>query len=682
MPKSVEISKLRNIGIMAHIDAGKTTTTERVLFYSGYLHKLGAVDEGTAFMDYMEQEKERGITITSAATTTNWKEYQINIIDTPGHVDFTAEVQRSLRVLDGAIALFCGVGGVEPQSETVWHQADMYHVPRMAFVNKMDRVGADFEKVLEMMISKFGANPVPLQLPIGAEDKFEGIIDLITMKALYFDPESFGVNFEEREIPEHMIGQAEEYRLKMVESAAEQSEELLDIYISEGDLPAEDIKRGIRKGTLDLKMVPVLCGSSLKNIGVQPLVEAVIDYMPSPLDVKYLPGFDPDNIEKQIRRQPKYDEPFSALAFKVLTDQYVGRLTFLRIYSGTLKTGESVLNPALGKKEKVLKILKMFSNRREEIQEARAGDIIAVPGLRFTRTGETLCEIKHQVLYEKIQFAEPVIKQAVEAKTHADMEKLLEVLEKFEDEDPTFKYESDEESGQTVISGVGELHLEIIVDRLKREFNLPVRVGNPQVAYRETITKKLRQEGKFEKQTAGKNQYGRVEIEIAPAARNEGINYAENITANELPREFKEAIRRGATEALQVGPHGYPMADVSVSSLKAEYIRDYSTELGTRIATSMAVKEACRRADPVLLEPVFELEVVSPEQYVGDIISDLASRKGRVEGISQRGNLQVIKAHAPLAEMFGYVTKLRSVSQGRASYSMVFSHYEPIGEAK
>jgi elongation factor G len=667
---------------MAHIDAGKTTTTERVLFYSGYLNKLGAVDEGTAFMDYMEQERERGITITSAATSTIWNDYQINIIDTPGHVDFTAEVQRSLRVLDGAIALFCGVGGVEPQSETVWHQADMYHVPRIAFVNKMDRVGADFERVLEMMKDKFGANPVPLQLPIGAEDKFEGIIDLMTMKAIYFDKESFGMNFEEGELPDDMRQQAEEYRLKMVEAAAEQNEELLESYLENSDLSEEEIDKGIRKGTLELKMVPVFCGSSLKNIGVQPLTEAVIKYLPSPLEVKYFPGFAPDDPEKKITRKPDPDEPFSALAFKVLTDKYVGRLTFLRIYSGSIKVGQSVLNPALEKKEKVLKILKMYSNRRDEVQQARAGDIIAVPGLRFTRTGETLCDMKNPVVYEKIQFAEPVIKQAVEARTLADQDKLLEVLEKFEDEDPTFKFQSDEESGQTVISGVGELHLEIIVDRLKREFGLPVRTGNPQVAYRETITKKTKQAGKFEKQTAGKNQYGWVEVEVKPAERNQGIAYRNKLSSNELPQEFKDAIRKGSLEALQVGPHGYPMIDVAVNSVNVQYDKDYSTELGTKIAASIAVKDACRNAGPVMLEPVFEIEVVSPEQYVGDIISDLNARRGRVEGMNQRGRLQVVEAVAPLSEMFGYVTKLRSISQGRAVYSMVFSHYEPVAHAE
>jgi elongation factor G len=682
MPKTVDISKIRNIGIMAHIDAGKTTTTERVLFYSGYLHKLGAVDEGTAFMDYMEQERERGITITSAATTTNWKDYQINIIDTPGHVDFTAEVQRSLRVLDGAIALFCGVGGVEPQSETVWHQADMYYVPRIAYVNKMDRVGADFERVLKMMADKFGANPVPMQLPIGAEDKFEGIIDLYSMKAIYFDKESFGMNFEEGDLPEDMRQTAEEYRLKMVESAAEQDETLLESYLANGDLAREELDKGIRKGTLELNMIPVFCGSSLKNIGVQPLIEAVINYLPSPLEVKYFPGFAPDNPEKKIERKPEYDEPFSALAFKVLTDKYVGRLTFLRIYSGTLKVGQSVLNPALDKKEKVLKILKMYSNRRDEVPQARAGDIIAVPGLRFTRTGETLCDMKDPVLYEKIQFAEPVIKQAVEARTLADQDKLLEVLEKFEDEDPTFRFESDEESGQTIISGVGELHLEIIVDRLKREFNLPVRVGKPQVAYRETITKTKKQSGKFEKQTAGKNQYGWVEVEVEPAGRNQGLAYGEKLESNELPQEFKDAIRKGSLEALQVGPHGYPMIDVKVNAMRVNYDKEYSTELGTKIAASIAVKDACRNAGAVILEPVFEIEVVSPEQYVGDIISDLNARNGRVEGMDQRGRLQVIHAAAPLAEMFGYVTKLRSISQGRAVYSMVFSHYEPSGRAE
>ncbi len=677
MPRSVPISNLRNIGIMAHIDAGKTTTTERMLFYSGYLHKLGEVDSGTAFMDYMEQERERGITITSAATPCTWKGHQINIIDTPGHVDFTAEVQRSLRVLDGAIALFCGVGGVEPQSETVWHQADMYNVPRIAFVNKMDRLGANFENALESMRKRLGANPVAVMIPIGAEDTFKGIIDLIKMKALYFDPESFGFEFEEGNIPDDMLETAESYRSKMVESAAECDDVLLEKYLEEGDLSEEEIVKGLRSGVISLKLNPVFCGSSLKNIGVQPLLDAVIDYLPSPLEIKYMPGFDVEDLEKKLTRNPDDNEPFSGLAFKVLTDPFVGRVTFVRIYSGSLKVGGSVQNSSAGKKEKILKILKMFSNKREEIKEAFAGDIVAVPNLRFTLTGDTLCDQKHPVIYDKIRFAEPVINQAIEAKTLADQAKLEETLEKLVEEDPTFKYNLDEESGQTIISGVGELHLEIITDRLKREFKLPVKVGKPQVAYRETLGERVKQNGVFEKQAAGKPQYGEVTVDISPAGRGQGITIQRTIDDSLLPKVLISAIEKGVRDALQIGPLGYPMIDVDVNIINVDYDTEKTTELGSQIAATIAIKDACRKASPVLLEPFFEVEVVSPEEYVGDVIADLNARRGRIEGIDQRGPMQVVKSTAPLSEMFGYVTKLRSVSQGRASYTMVFSHYEP-----
>ena len=677
MPRTVDIEKVRNIGIMAHIDAGKTTTTERMLFYSGYLHRIGEVDDGTAFMDYMEQEKERGITIMSAATTSIWRDHQINIIDTPGHVDFTAEVQRSLRVLDGAIAVFCGVGGVEPQSEAVWHQADMYKVPRMAYVNKMDRLGADFFNVLKMIKEKFNTTPVPIQIPIGAEDQFTGIIDLLTMKALYFDPDTQGFNYEEADIPDDMIDKAETLRAEMVENAAETDDQLLTKYLDSGELTKEEIIKGLRNGVLALKFVPVLTGSSLKNIGVQPLLDAIVDFLPSPLEVKYFDGFDPEDHKKHIHRDPSDDEPFSSLAFKVLTDPYVGRLTFVRIYSGSIKVGKSVLNPAENKKEKVQKILKMYANKRKEVQEAYTGDIVSIPALRFTKTGDTLCDMKKPVLYEKIRFAEPVINQAIEAKTLADREKLLTVLEKMAEEDPTFRHKIDEDSGQIIISGVGELHLEIIVDRLKREFKLDAKVGMPQVAYRETVTKKVKQEGIFDKQAGGKNQYGHVWVEIEPGEREEGLVAEIALRDGVIPNEFHEPVKKGAIDALQVGPQGYPLTDVKVRIIGGSYDDELSTEMSFRIAATIAVRDAVRKAEPILLEPIFNVEVVSPDEYVGDIIADLNARKGRIEGIHQKASMQVVNASVPLSKMFGYVTQLRSLSQGRAVYTMVFSHYEP-----
>ncbi|MDQ1265226.1 MAG: elongation factor [Bacteroidota bacterium] len=682
MSRSAAISDLRNIGIMAHIDAGKTTTTERMLFYTGYLHRMGGVDEGTAFMDYMEQEKERGITITSAATTCFWRNKQINIIDTPGHVDFTAEVQRSLRVLDGAIAIFCAVGGVEPQSETVWHQADMYHVPRIAFINKLDRLGADFQRVLQMMTDRLNTRPVPVQIPIGAEDTFEGIIDLIKMKALYFDQETDGMNFEETDIPENYKVSAEKFRAEMVEAAAEADDVLLTKYLDGEILTEDEIKLGLRMGVLDLSFVPVLCGSSLKNIGVQPLLDAVVDYLPSPLEVKYFDGYDVENPDRHLKREPKDEESFSALAFKILSDTFVGRLTFVRIYSGKIKVGEAVMNSAVGKRERISKIMKMYSNKREEVQEAYAGDIIAIPGLRLTRTGDTLCNDKHQILYEKIQFLEPVINQAIEAKTLNERDKMLEALGKLAEEDPTFRFKNDEESGQVIISGVGELHLEILVDRLKREFKIPAKVGRPQVAYRETITEKVRQEGVHDRLMAGKRQFGAVEIVIQPAENGKGFIVNNLLDEKKVPKQFYPAIERGIRESLQIGPNGYPMLDVKVDIIDGSYSDENSTELAFIMAASMAVKEAVRNAKPILLEPVFEVEVVSPEEYVGDIIADLNSRHGRIEGISQRGIMQVIKAAAPLSQMFGYITQLRSLSQGRAVYTMVFSRYEPTGLVK
>ncbi len=680
MTRQVDISKFRNIGIMAHIDAGKTTTTERILYYTGYLYKMGAVDDGTAFMDYMEQEKERGITIMSAATTCMWKDYQINLIDTPGHVDFTAEVQRSLRVLDGAIALFCGVGGVEPQSETVWHQADQYHVPRIAFVNKMDRTGADFERVIEMMRTRLNAKPIVLQFPMGAEDRFEGVVDLIRMKSLRFDIETLGLEYTESEIPEAFLPKAEEYRNYMLESLADIDDVIFEKFLAGEEISESEIKATLRKGTVEQKFVPVLCGSSLKNIGVQPLMNAVIEYLPSPLEVKYFPGYDAEDHEKLITRNPDDNEPFSALAFKLITDPFIGKLTFIRIYSGSIKVGQSVQNTSSAKKEKILKIMKIYANKRDEIQEAYAGDIITIPGLKFTRTGDTLCDINHPLLYEKISFSEPVINQAIEAKTIADQDKLLDTLQKLADEDPTFKFSADNESGQLIISGVGELHLEIIVDRLNREFKVPAKVGKPQVSYRETIGIPVIEESVFERQLANKNQYGHVKIEVLPGKRNEGLVIENTLRKSKIPENLVTALEQGVREALNIGPNGYPMIDVKVRILESNYILDTTTEIGCKIAASSAVKDACRKASPVLLEPVFRLDVTSPEEYVGDIIADISSRRGRVEGIDSVLSMQVIRAQAPLSELFGYVTQLRSKSQGRAVFTMTFSHYEPAVE--
>lgn len=675
MPRSFPIENVRNIGIMAHIDAGKTTTTERILFYTGYLHKIGEVDEGTAFMDFMEQEKERGITIQSAAIPTEWKGNRINIIDTPGHVDFTAEVQRSLRVLDGAIAVFCGVGGVEPQTETVWRQADDYHVPRIAYVNKMDRLGADFDKAVLSIKEKLKANPVPVQYPIGTEEKFEGIIDLIEMIAYKYDVESYGAKFEIIDIPADLKDKCDELRSNLIESVAEQSEELLEKYLEEGDLSVADIKKGIRKGVLNLSIIPVHVGSSLKNIGVQPLIDAAVEYLPSPLDVKYMDGFDINDEDKHLTRKPSDQENFSALAFKVNTDSFVGKITFIRVYSGVLKVGDSVLNPTEGKQEKILKILQIFSNKRNEIAEAYAGDIVAIPSLRFTKTGDTLCDSKNPIMYEKINFSEPVINQAIEAKTLSDQDKLVEVLEKLQIEDPTFKYKFDEDNGQLIISGVGELHLEIIVDRLTREFKLPVRVGQPQVAYRECIKATIEHEAEFEKEISGKNHYGKVLLKIEKNDDSETVEF-ENKVDKKVPLQFIKAAELGSVQALQVGPQGYPMTKAKITLQDIHFESDLTTDLGSKLAASAAVKEAARLIGTDKLEPIFSVEVTTPSDYLGDVIADLNSRHGRIEGISQKNDLQVVRATAPLSKMFGYVTKLRSVSQGRANYVMNFSHYE------
>lgn len=677
MSRKVDISLIRNIGIMAHIDAGKTTTTERILFYTGNIHRIGSVDEGTAYTDYMEQEKERGITIMSAAVTCYWHNNQINIIDTPGHVDFTAEVQRSLRVLDGAVGVFCGVGGVEPQSETVWNQANMYNVPRIAYINKMDRMGADFYRVIEMMKDRLGANPVPVQIPIGAYDTFAGVIDLIKMKALYFNQEADGTVITETEIPDDHKEKAEEMRANLIEKVSELDDELMMKFLEGEELTNEEIENALRKGTLASQINPVLTGSSLKNVGVQPLIDAVIKYLPSPEEVEYKAGFDINDEEKEITRQPKDDDYFSALAFKVISDPHVKKLVFIRIYSGTLKVGQMVLNPATDKKERIMKIMLMSAKKREEVSEAYAGDIVAIPDMRYTRTGDTICDDKHPLLYEKIDFAEPVINQSIETKTLADQDKLVETLKRLVEEDPTLAFKYDEESGQTLISGVGELHLEIIADRLNREFRIPVKLGKPQVSYRETITQTVNQDATFDKPINGKNQYGNVVLKLEPAKRGEGFIVDFRLGQDEIPAMYKQLIETGIKEALSIGPSGYQMIDVKATVIGANYDEQTPGDIAFKIAASMAVKDGIRKASPILMEPFCEVEVISPDEYTGDIIADLSSRRGKIEGFEPRGSMQAIKALAPLSEMFGYVTKLRSASQGRAVYTMTFSHYEP-----
>ncbi|MDD3124558.1 MAG: elongation factor G [Candidatus Kapabacteria bacterium] len=677
MPRSTGLPFLRNIGIMAHIDAGKTTTTERMLFYTGNIHRLGSVDEGTAFTDYMDQEKERGITIMSAAVTCYWHDHQINIIDTPGHVDFTAEVQRSLRVLDGAIGVFCGVGGVEPQSETVWHQADMYHVPRIAYVNKMDRMGANFDNVIAMMRERLNANAVPIQIPIGAEENFEGIIDLVNMKAFYFEAKDDGSTIIEKEIPENYREKAEEMRSNLVEKVSELDDDLMMKYL-DGEIPSiEEIETVLRKGVLNLEIIPVLTGSSLKNVGVQSLLDAVVKYLPSPLDVKPQVGFDAADDSKTIELKASDSEPFSALAFKVIIDPHVKKLVFVRIYSGTVKVGQAVFNSISGKRERIMKIMKMSAKKREETNEAFAGEIIAIPDMRTTRTGDTLCDEKHKLIYEKIDFSEPMINQSIETRTTADQEKLIDALEKLADEDPTFTYRNDADSGETIISGVGELHLEIIADRLNREFKVPVRLGKPQVSYRESISKAVTQEGIFDKQINGKNQYGHVVLKLEPTASGEGIVFENLNSEHKLPALYRQSIETGVKEALKIGPSGYPMTDVKVSVVGADFDETKIGDVAFLIASSMAVKDGIRDAGPQLYEPYCSVEVISPNEYTGDIIADLSSRRGKVEGMEAHGTMQAVHAVVPLSEMFGYVTKLRSASQGRAVYTMKFSHYEP-----
>lgn len=678
MARKVALDMQRNIGIMAHIDAGKTTTTERILFYTGINYKIGEVHDGAATMDWMEQERERGITITSATTQCFWKDYRINIIDTPGHVDFTIEVERSLKVLDGSCAVFCAVGGVEPQSETVWRQADKYKVPRIAFVNKMDRTGADFFNVVGQIRERLGANPLPIQLPIGAEDKFEGVIDLVQMKAIIWNGEELGASFDIVDIPADYQEQAEEYRTALIEAVAESDEELMNKYFEGEELTVEEVKAALRKGTINIDFIPVLCGTAFKNKGVQPLLDAVVEYMPSPLDVPAIKGINPDTNEEEER--PSDDKvPFSALAFKIMTDPYMGQLTYFRAYSGSLEAGSYVVNSTKGKKERVGRLLKMHADKREEIKEIFAGDICATVGLKYTTTGDTLSDEAHPVILESMTFPDPVISVAVEPKTKGDQEKLSTALQKLAQEDPSFRVKVDDETGQTIISGMGELHLEILVDRMKREFKVEANVGNPQVAYREAITKSVSGEGKYIKQSGGRGQYGHVCIELHPLEPGEGFVFENKIVGGSIPREYIPAVEKGIEEALENGClAGYPVEDLKAVLYDGTYHDVDSNEMAFKIAASMAFKDLSRKAGPVLLEPVMKVEVVAPEEYTGDVMGDLSSRRGKVEGMDMRGGAQVIRCMVPLKEMFGYATQLRSITQGRATYTMHFDHYEQV----
>ena len=681
MARTTPIERYRNFGIMAHIDAGKTTTTERILFYTGVNHKIGEVHDGAATMDWMEQEQERGITITSAATTCFWDgmdhslpKHRFNIIDTPGHVDFTIEVERSLRVLDGAVFVLCSVGGVQPQSETVWRQANKYGVPRLAFVNKMDRTGANFDKVVGQMKSRLGAHPVPMQVPIGAEDNFEGVVDLIKMKAIYWDVESQGLKFEYRDIPAELAETAKKAREHMVESAAETSEELMNKYLEEGDLSEEEIIAGIRAGTLACNLVPVFCGTAFKNKGVQAMLDAVIELLPSPADRPPVKGI--DEREHEATRKADDSAPFSALAFKIMTDPFVGSLTFFRVYSGTLNSGDQVYNPVKSKKERIGRILQMHSNDRKEIKEVCAGDIAAAVGLKDVTTGDTLCAADHVITLERMTFPDPVIAMAVEPKTKSDQEKMGLALSRLAQEDPSFRVRTDEESGQTIIAGMGELHLDIIVDRMKREFNVEANVGKPQVAYRETIRKAVKQEGKFVRQSGGKGQYGHVVLEIEPQERGKGYEFENGIVGGVIPKEYIPAVDKGIQEAVANGVMaGFPIVDVKVRLVDGSYHEVDSSEMAFKIAGSMGFKEGFHKADPVLLEPIMKVEVVTPEDYMGDVMGDLSRRRGILQGQDDTPSGKTIDAMVPLGEMFGYATSLRSMSQGRATFTMEFDHY-------
>jgi elongation factor G len=681
MARSAPLEKTRNIGIMAHIDAGKTTTTERILYYTGINYKIGEVHEGTATMDWMVQEQERGITITSAATTCFWRDHRVNIIDTPGHVDFTIEVERSLRVLDGAVAIFDSVGGVEPQSETVWRQADKYRVPRIAFVNKMDRLGADFFRVVKMIEDRLGARVVPLQLPIGSEDKFIGVIDLVQKNAVVWEEESLGAKFRVEAIPESLALEAGAYREKLIEAVADCDEAIMEKYLEGAEISDTELRSAIREAALSLKLVPVLCGSAFRNKGVQPLLDAVVDYLPSPADIPPVKGIEL-NTRTEGERPAQDDAPFAALAFKIMTDPFVGSLTFFRVYSGTLNAGSSVYNSTKGKRERIGRLLKMHANKREEIKEVYAGDIAAAVGLRTATTGDTLCDEGHPIVLESIDFPDPVISIAIEPKSKADQERLGLSLQKLATEDPSFKVRTDEETGQTIISGMGELHLEIIVDRLLREFNVGANVGKPQVAYRETVRRAVEQQGKFIRQTGGRGQYGDVWIKLEPQQAGSGFEFVDAIKGGSIPREYIPAVEKGVKEATENGAlAGYPMVDVKVTLFDGSYHDVDSSEIAFKIAGSMAVKEAARKADPVLLEPIMAVEVVVPEEFMGEVIGDINSRRGKVLGLESRPAAQAIDARVPLAEMFGYATDLRSMTQGRATYTMQFSHYEPVPTA-
>ncbi len=682
MARTVPLERMRNIGIAAHIDAGKTTTTERILYYTGRTHKLGEVHEGTAIMDWMEQEQERGITITSAATTCFWRDIQINIIDTPGHVDFTAEVERSLRVLDGAVAVFDAVAGVQPQSETVWRQADKYNVPRICFINKMDRVGADFFHSMETIVSRLKCKPVAIQLPVGAEDQFKGIIDLVQMKARIWRDETLGAEYDEVEIPDELLEQAHEYREKMIEAVAEHDDTLFEKFIEGQPLTEAEIQHGIRTATIKLKIFPVICGSAFKNKGVQTMLDAVVDYLPSPLDVPPVEGTAVGDPTQVLTRRASDSEPFSALVFKIMTDSYVGQLAFFRVYSGKLAAGESVYNVAKGRKERIGRLLRMHANKREEIQEIFAGDIAAAVGLKTVQTGDTICDDDSPIVLESITFPTPVIQLAVEPKTKADQEKLGMAIQKLAQEDPTFRVATDPETGQTILSGMGELHLEIIVDRMMREFGVGANVGKPQVAYRETIRKPAEAEGRHVKQSGGRGQYGVVKIKVEPLPAGSGFEFVNEIYGGSIPKEFIKPIEAGMREALEGGVlAGYPMSDLKAILYDGSYHDVDSSEMAFKIAGSLAIKEAARRAKAVLLEPIMAVEVVVPEEYMGDVIGDLNSRRGRIEGMELRGTTQIIKSMVPLSEMFGYATELRSRTQGRGSFTMHFGKYEEVPSA-
>jgi elongation factor G len=687
MPRQVPLNKTRNIGIMAHIDAGKTTTTERILFYTGITYKIGEVHEGTAVMDWMEQEQERGITITSAATTCFWRDHRINIIDTPGHVDFTAEVERSLRVLDGAVAVFDSVAGVEPQSETVWRQADKYRVPRVCFVNKMDRVGADFKRTFGQIITKLEANPVAIQLPIGAEDKFVGVVDLVRMQAITYKDETMGADYVVGEIPADMREEAQHYREQLIEKVSEADDKILEKYLHGQDITEEEIKAALRRRVNrsvhgqdgERAFVPVICGSAFKNKGVQPLLDAVVDYLPSPVDIPAMRGLDPNAADETVIDRPAADEaPFAALAFKIMTDPFVGQLTFFRVYSGVLTSGASVYNPGKRRSERIGRLLKMHANKREEIKEVYAGDIAAAVGLKSVSTGDTLCDEKKPVLLESMDFPEPVISLAIEPKTKADQEKLGQGLQKLMAEDPTFRVNTDQQTGQTIIRGMGELHLEIIVDRLKREFSVEASVGKPQVAYKETLTRPADGEMKYAKQTGGRGQYGHVKIHVYPGEPGTGYVFENEIVGGSIPREYIKPIDEGIKEALTRGAlAGYPIDDVRVELYDGSFHEVDSSEMAFKIAGSMAFQDAAKKAKPVLLEPVMRVEVVVPKEYMGDVMGDLSSRRGQIQSQEDRGGTQIVTSRVPLSEMFGYATDLRSRTQGRATYSMHFDRYEP-----